>query len=69
MRPTNLSLKRGLQLALLFLLVMTLLGADEDARFQNLGHKLTQIDVRLRMQPGVARMQSCGMSAVRWHAS
>ena len=40
MRFTNSSLKRGVQLALLFLLVMTLLGADEDARFQSLGHKL-----------------------------
>lgn len=40
MRPANLSLKRGVQLALLFLLVMGLLGADEDARFQSLGHKL-----------------------------
>jgi cytochrome c-type biogenesis protein CcmH/NrfF len=40
MRPANLSLKRGLQLAFLFLLVTTLLGADEDSRFLGLGHKL-----------------------------
>jgi cytochrome c-type biogenesis protein CcmH len=32
--------KRGFQMLLLFLVVMTLLGADEDGRFQNLGHKL-----------------------------
>jgi len=40
MRPANPSLKRGLQLAFLFLLVATLLGADEDSRFLGLGHKL-----------------------------
>jgi cytochrome c-type biogenesis protein CcmH/NrfF len=40
MRPANLSLKRGLQLAFLFVLVMTFLGADEDSRFQGLGHRL-----------------------------
>jgi cytochrome c-type biogenesis protein CcmH len=40
MRLSDFSLKRGLQLALLFVLVATLLGADEDSRFQNMGHKL-----------------------------
>ena len=40
MRTANLSLKRGLQLACLFLLSMTLLSADDDARFVSLGHKL-----------------------------
>lgn len=40
MLSTNLSLKRGLQLTLLSLVVMTCLGADEDTRFQGLGHKL-----------------------------
>jgi cytochrome c-type biogenesis protein CcmH len=40
MRSANLSLKRGFQLAFLFLLVMTLLGAGADSRFQSLGHKL-----------------------------
>ena len=40
MRSGKLRLKRGLQLALLFLLVMTFLGADENSRFQSLGHKL-----------------------------
>jgi cytochrome c-type biogenesis protein CcmH/NrfF len=33
-------LERGLQLSLLCLFVMTFLGADQDARFQTLGHKL-----------------------------
>ena len=40
MRPRNPSLQRALQLTLLFLLVMTLLGADQDSRFQRLGHRL-----------------------------
>ncbi len=40
MRHSNPSLQRALQLTLLFLLVMTLLGADQDGRFQRLGHKL-----------------------------
>jgi len=34
------SVKRGFQLAFLFVVVMTLLGADDDSRFQSLGHKL-----------------------------
>ena len=33
-------LKRPIQLALLSLVVMTFLAADQDGRFQNLGHKL-----------------------------
>jgi cytochrome c-type biogenesis protein CcmH len=40
MRSANLSRKRGLQLALLFLLIVTSLGADQDSRFQSLGHKM-----------------------------
>lgn len=37
---SHVSLKRGSQAVLLFLTVLTLLGAGNDARFQSLGHKL-----------------------------